>query len=194
MSSPASGPASDRFGRVRGPMLALALLGSLVAGCDVDPPELDPDFDGGLGDEPVYADTLVAVADADGTDTCQPISGCPPSGPCADHPALGPPDGDAAMLPAEGRIEVAFLCDAILDQGGASPTPDFRLHGTVPEGAQAVVSVSLDGSSYRDIDFWTQGVEAFDLMRSDETTVVRFVRIAAQLGGGIQLDAVEALR
>lgn len=174
--------------------LAFALA---LAGCTAAPPEQPPDIvpDGG---ERVFADTVIAFSSSGQLTTCAdtlPACGSPPpAGPCGTNPALGAPDGMAFLLGPSDILEVAFRCSAILEQGSpdGNLSADFQIWSTVPAGAQAIVEVSLDGSSYQQLDILDAPDKTFDLARLG-VPVVRFVRIAAAGQGGIAIDAVEAL-
>jgi hypothetical protein len=173
----------------------LALLGMTACSVSQDvksPPDVQLDGGGSL-----FADAVLAFSVggqvtncADSLGTC----GQPATGACANNPALGPPDGQFFQLGANDRIEVGFLCGAIIDHPSVNgtATPDLRIHATVPNGASAVVEVSLDGSSYWALDYLKQTDQSFDLARIG-ISIVRFVRIADGGQGGIAIDAVEAL-
>src|SRR6185369_12752928 len=108
----------------------------------------------------------------------------PQSGRCAGNPALGPNDGTTYELKATGRIELGFLCSAIVETGSpsAGESPDFKIFATVPGGARAVVEVSKNGTDYVQLDYLDTNDKTFALERSGFIEV-RFVRIA-DIGNG----------
>jgi hypothetical protein len=168
-----------------------------LAGCTVTPPtvETPPDTPREMGR--VFADAVIATAVGDQVTSCldglPTCDGMPQGGPCAMNPAVGPNDGVTFDLGRSGRIELAFLCNAIIEHGGGSmETPDFKIWSTVENGARATVEVSKDGTAYTTLDFLASSDQTFSLQRSG-VSEVRFVRITDLGAGGIKIDAVEAL-
>jgi hypothetical protein len=166
----------------------------------VEPPTVDtpPDVtqsDGGHA----FADTVIAIGTSSGVMACVDSAascgtGAQAMGACGDNAALGPNDGKLFDLGTGGRIELAFLCSAILETGSriGAESPDFKIWSTLASNAKAVVEVSFDGSSYQQLDYLATSNQSFALERSG-LQQVRFVRISDIAGGGVQIDAVEAL-
>jgi hypothetical protein len=110
---------------------------------------------------------------------------------CGPPEVLGAPDGLTFTIDADGSIDLGFRCGAIVEQGGIG-SKDVRIWATVPDGKIAVVEVSDDGVTY---DPWvelTRTNQELDL-QTIERAYIRYIRIADRSGGGIVLDAVEAL-
>ncbi len=175
---------------------------ALVAVACAKSPDVDEPPEGDAS-EGATADAVIAFTNETGSvQSCTDGLACPPAGSCADHPALGAPDGDTFTLGSSAVLEVAFSCSSILDRApaaeqgndaGPSLNDDFRIVATVPDGASATVSVSLDGSTYDVIGPLDGQSQSFDLARV-EREVARFVRIAHQLGEPIEIDAIETIR
>jgi hypothetical protein len=158
---------------------------------------------------PIYADIVLSYSSATGTVNC--ISGggipacvmpeMPQAGPCAGNPALGPPDMNYFTIPANGTLELGFLCSVITARASLPPmlVPDFVLFGSLMGGASPAVEVSMDGTSYVSVNPWSEG--SFDsqpaaLFQLSAANLVesRFVRISETSGqGSISIDALEAV-
>jgi hypothetical protein len=97
-------------------------------------------------------------------------------------------------LGAGGRLEMAFRCGVVVDRTaeGGQAAPDLQIWSTVRPGGQALVEVSLDGTTYAPLDFLTSSNQTFDLARIG-ARYIRFVRIADEGQGGIGIDALQAL-
>lgn len=177
-------------------LLALSALALSGPGCEATPPEVDAPGLEGFDAGGTFADTIIAFGDNENPTSCTdtlPDCGAVPAT-CGPLDVLGAPDATEYTLPANGRLEVAFRCSQITENGGSGDmvTPDFQILGTVPEGGRAVVEVSLDGTDYVTLQPLTQGDQTFDLSR-EAISVVRFVRISDSGGGGITIDAISAL-
>lgn len=172
--------------------LALAL--ALLAAC-AEPPDV-PDPGDGVDPGDPYADAILAFADGDSLRTCADVlpdcEAAPPT--CGPSEALGPPDGDAAILEPGDSLRLGFRCSSIRERGGFG-TPDLRLWATLAPGAHAVVEVSVDGSEFVVLDELREDDQELDLARV-ELEVVQHVQLAvpASSGGAVALDALEALR
>lgn len=142
----------------------------------------------------VYADTLIASTSGADVFACSDYSGCPASGTCTDHATLGEPDGTTFDLAPSGDIVIAFLCSTIADVPSAdgNPTTDFQIWATVPDGSEAVVSLSSDGSHFEVVGQLTMSDQGFDIART-ELSYARFVKITHDSGDAIAIDAIEAL-
>ena len=173
--------------------LMLALAAGGAGGCahspDVDQPDNGPDAGA------TFADVVLSFSQggqpqvcSDGLPPCdgQPVPACGPS------QVLGAPDGTSYPLEAGGNIELGFHCAPAVERGGTD-SPDVKIWADVPEGASAVVEVSDDGSNYVTWVELTQSDQELDLQTIDRE-LVRFLRISDRGGGGISIDAVEALR
>jgi len=167
-----------------------------------------PNFDFGTL-APVYADVVLSFTTATATTSCagagipvcvQPVM--PQTGICAGNPALGPPDMSFYTIPANGRIELGFLCSVITAQPLApdgTQQPDFVIYGSFTGGAMPAVEVSMDGSNYVSVNPWQQAsfmgqpAAVFQLAAAN-LTEGRFVRIGEAAGvGSINIDALEAV-
>jgi hypothetical protein len=177
--------------------LLIAALALAAAGCTAEAPMVvtppDTMTDGGR----MFADAVIAITRGDQVMSCVdglPTCGSgPQTGSCAMNPAVGPNDGVYYDLGAQGRIELALLCGAIVEHGGgATESADFKIWSKVAASANAVVEVSRDGSIYVQLDYLNSDNKTFSLQRSGFSEV-RFVRISDIAGGGVQIDAVEAL-
>ncbi len=170
-------------------------LGVAGPGCQATSPAVDaPDlseFDAGGA----FADTVISFGDInDQTNCTETLPACSDApADCGPLDVLGAPDATAYVLPAYGRIEVAFRCSQITEKGasGDEVSYDFQILATV-DGGEAVVEVSLDGSSYVTVQPLTTTDQTFDLARAG-IDVVRFIRISDTGGGGIAIDAISDL-
>jgi hypothetical protein len=179
-------------------MGGLAMLALVLWACDATPPEVDP-IPSGTPDagSAGYVDLIVSYTENGSPITCSESVGALCSvqtGPCADHAALGAPDGRTYQLEGNGQIELGFLCQPIVDRAeGSNLTADFRLVGTLDSGTGAVLSVSEDGTSYQVLDTVVSDNQEFDLA-NEGLELVRFVRIAGQGGATLSIDAIEVLQ
>jgi hypothetical protein len=170
--------------------VALACAASLVA-CKASPPDVDAGPGDGVDDAPAYADALLVQQQGGALETCSAGLGCPVDASCATHPTLGEPDGETFELAAGARLELGFICAAILDQGGASQD-DFRILADVPANARAVIAVSADApSDYEIVDVLTQTDQPFDLQRA-ALPYARYLSLTHDTGDPIAIDAIEA--
>jgi hypothetical protein len=168
--------------------VALAWAASLVA-CQASPPEVNVDPGDGVDGAPAYADALLVQQQGGELETCSAGLGCPVDASCAEHPALGEPDGATFRLAAGDRLELGFICAAILDQGGGSQD-DFRIIADVPANARAVIAVSADApSDYELVDVLTQTNQPFDLQRA-ALPYARYISITHDAGDPITIDAI----
>jgi len=143
-----------------------------------------------------FADTLVSYTAESKLNTCDPKLGCngqPDFGTCPAIPVLGINDGVTYTLGMNDRLELSFRCSSINEQGSpdGTPSPDFKIWATVPQGSSAVVEVSFDGENYTSLFFLSLNNQEFDLDLIEATTE-RFVRISDTGKGGIKIDAIEA--
>ena len=138
-----------------------------------------------------FADVALAWTQAGALVTCTELRGCPPSGQCTQHAAVGAPNAVEFVLEAGGSLELGFLCSSFYERGGT--TPELRFHAVVPVQASAIVAVSYDGSRYEVLGELDATTLELDLARA-QLTVARFVRVTDTGVGGIRIDAVEALR
>jgi hypothetical protein len=180
--------------KTRWAQLVLVLL--VAGGCEStspDPPEL------GEGDANVgsaYADLVLAFSESGAVTSCgETIPECGTPATCGPIQVLGANDTQTYSLAAQGSIELAFLCDTILENvsNDGSETVDFRIWATVPSGASAVVEVSHHGSTNVSLDTQTATDQGFDLARAS-LGLARFVRVSHDSGEPILIDAIEALR
>jgi hypothetical protein len=191
-------PGPSRGERVRrAARSGLLVLAAAAAACAATPPDVmtPPDTERDMGR--VFADAVISFAKGGTVTSClDSLPGCggaAQGGTCAANPAVGPNDGMTFDLGMSGRIELGFLCSAIVEHGGgAAPSPDFKIWSTVMNGGRATVEVSKDGTKYESVDFLTSSDQTFALDRID-ITEVRFVRITDLGAGGVAIDAVEAL-
>lgn len=167
-----------------------------------------------FGFGPTYADIVLAVGTITATTSCFGTGGVPActmpempqTGACASNPALGMPDGVTYDLAPFGRIELGFLCSAIVarplglnDAGMLGLQPDFIIYGSVDPGATPAVQVSTDGSAYVSVNPWAESDGAFVTnpafqLQAALLTSARFVRISNTSGTGVvHIDALEAL-
>lgn len=183
-----------RGGRAAATLLcACALATAVAAGCarspDVDQPDNAPDAG------PTFADVVLSFSQGGEPQVCSdglpPCDGQPVS-PCGPSEVLGAPDGTSYSLPAGGDIELGFHCAPAVERGGTG-SPDVKIFADVPEGSSGVVEVSDDGSNYVTWVELTQPNQELDLQTINRE-LVRFLRISDRGGGGISIDAVEALR
>ncbi len=167
------------------------------AGCTAQPPDVEPQpsklADAGSS---AFADLIVSYTEAGNpitcTDSLAPVCQTQ-TGVCSNHPVLGAADNQSFSLVGPGQIEVGFLCQPIVDRAPNSElSPDFRILGTIDSGSGAIVSVSENGSDYFVLDNWTRDDQSFDLSNRG-LEYARFVRVAAELGASVSIDAIEAL-
>ena len=175
-------------------VLALALA---WAGCLASPPEVEGGGDVGGGElGSPFADAVLAVSDEAGTlRTCgDALPACEGEAriECGAAAALGPPDGQFLPLPEGGELVVAFRCSSVRERGGFD-SADLRIWSRVPEGASAIVEVSASGGEYAVVGRLEMSDQHFDLAAAEGLEVVQFVQIAGA-SGGIEIDAIEALR
>lgn len=163
-----------------------------VAACTAAPPEVDAEPGDGLGDGPAFADTILVAQRGGALEGCTAGLTCPVDPGCGASPSLGAPDDVRFDLGPGDRLEVAFVCGAILDQG-VDAQDDFRVWADVPEGSRALVSVSDEPTGYRLVDTLVASDQTFDLERAN-LGVARFVQIVHDGGEPIGIDAVEAFR
>jgi hypothetical protein len=167
-----------------------------LAGCTATAPtvETPPDTSREMGR--VFADTVIATTKGGQVTMCLdtvPTCGTPRTGPCANNPAVGPNDGMTYDLGMLGRIELGFVCSAIVERGGGMmESSDFKIWSTLASGAKAIVEVSKDGSQYITVAYLEMSDQTFSLQRAG-ISEARFVRITDFGAGGVQIDAVEAL-
>lgn len=166
--------------------LALCALTGCMRSSDVNVPN-GTTVDAGQS----FADLALAWTEGGALVTCTDLPGCPATGTCTQHAAVGPPNGMAFVLEPGGSLEVGFLCSFLVERGGS--TPELRFHATVSAQASAIVAVSYDGSRYEVLGELNASTLELDLART-ELTAARFVRITDAGAGGIQIDAIEALR
>lgn len=164
-------------------------------GCQATSPAVDAPDLGGFDAGGVFADTIVSFGDINNQTNCtESLPACSDApAACGPQDVLGAPDATAYVLPANGRIEVAFRCSQITEKGasGDEVSYDFQILATV-DGGEAVVEVSFDGSDYVTVQPLTSTDQTFDLARTG-IDVVRFVRISDAGSGGISIDAISAL-
>ena len=171
----------------------LVIAATITAGCAAEAPDV-PTPGRGVDAGAVFADVVLAYTQGGTPQVCGeglPTCDGSASPACGPPEVLGPPDGASHVLEAGGRLDVGFRCTPVTERGGMG-SPDLKIWAQVPEGAGAVLEVSEDGASY---EVWAQLVSSdqeLDLATIDRT-YVRFVRIADAGGGGIAIDAVEAL-
>jgi hypothetical protein len=116
-----------------------------------------------------------------------------PSSPASDPSrALGPPDGRTVALGIGASIIVRFF-RKIPD----GPGPDLRIYKVGPDGSQARIAVSKDGTSFHEFATLAGGLTSeYDLSTVGEDSAL-FVRVRGvdNLGTdpGFDLDAVESL-
>lgn len=174
---------------------AIACILALGA-CEATSPEVAPI--GSTDQQPgaPYADLVLSYTEAGVPVSCTesiPALCTVQEGSCANHAALGAPDGQDFQLQAGGQIELGFLCHPIVDQAPESElSSDFRIIGSLNLGGSAIVSVSTDGSDYTVLDTFSQDDQAFDLA-TEGFDYVRFIRIATPSGVSMSIDAVEVL-
>ena len=176
--------------------ITIALLSALACGCKAESPDIEAPDLGGFDAGGVYADTIISYGDDANQTSCTdtlPLCSAAPA-PCGPQEILGAPDATAYVLPAYGRIEVAFRCSQITEQGasGDEVTYDFQILATVADSSEAIVEVSFDGSEYFTLQRLTATDQSFDLSR-EAVSVIRFVRISDTGSGGISIDAISAL-
>jgi hypothetical protein len=171
-----------------------------MAACSASPAVSSPP-DMALPGGRVFTDTLISV-NVGGqlttcTDTLPACDGTP--APTCDSPVVGPNDGRTLDLGDGGSVEVAFRCTVVLDRSNPAPgapnggaLDDLKIWSTVGPGARAVVEVSYDGSFFEQLAYLEQSDQSFDLQILG-AIAVRFVRIVDINGGGVAIDAVEAL-
>ncbi len=178
-----------------------------AGGCTVGPPDLMNPGDREPRTTSIYADVILSIgtktdltACSEGLPVCKPDEPIVQTGPCANIPVLGKNDMTRFTLGPIGRIELGFLCDAIVEVGTTTgPSNDFTVWAQVTPGAEPVVEVSLDGTQYVTLNPWRQsnGVYADNpgfQLEAEKLYAARFVRITnASTKGTIELDAVEAL-
>lgn len=171
----------------------LAFVGVVaLLACQVAPPSVDEDATEGIdASGTAYADLAIAWTENGSLATCTDSPGCPMTGTCSQHEALGAPDDQTFELEVGGQLEVAFFCSQLLEHG-LELTDELRIWATVPPGARAIVSVGLDGSNYDTIDVLDADNTTFDLARTN-VQVARFVRIVHDSGDPIAIDALESL-
>ena len=174
-------------------MLALCLWA-----CEAAPPEVDPIVsDSADAGTPGYVDLVVSYTEAGSPVTCtESVSALcsAQTGACANHPVLGAPDGRHFDLQGSEQLEVGFLCQPIVDRAPNSDlSPDFRIVGSVSGTGGAVLSVSSNGSEYVVLDTVLRDNQEFDLANKG-LDFVRFVRIAAESGAALSIDAIEVLK
>ncbi len=178
----------------KGIFLVLALC---LCACEVQPPEVDRiptgTTDAGLGG---FVDLIVSFDEAGSPVTCTDTIGSICSvqgGTCADHAVLGAPDGRSFDLSGGSQIEVGFLCQPIIDRAPNSDlSPDFRVVSTFVGVGAAIVSVSVDGSTYIVLDTFLRDNQEFDLA-NESLDFVKFVRITNSGSSTLSIDAIEVL-
>lgn len=172
------------------------MLGVSLLACEATSPQVDPIVTGTAdAGAPGYVDLVVSYTEAGGLVTCtESVSNIctTQTGACANHAVLGAPDGRNFELQSGGQIEVGFLCQPIVDRAiNSELSHDFRFVGSVTSG-QAVLSVSSDGSNYVVLDSIVRDNQEFDLA-NESLDFVRFVRITADGGAALSIDAIEVL-
>lgn len=171
-----------------------ALLALALMGCGIKSPSVeDPGAVTDAGQ--LFADVVLSYTVGGEPQAC--TEGIPPcdgaeAEPCGPTEVLGAPDDVTFELEAGGRLDLGFRCTSVVERGGAS-SPDVAIWATVPEDANAVVEVSEDGANYEPWDELTMSNQSLDLATIDRT-YARFIRIADRGGGGILIDAVQALQ
>jgi len=178
------------------PQVARAGLVALVvamAGCAASP-EVPP-AGSGADAGTVFADVVVSFTSGGTPQVCSDgLPACDGTAidPCGAAQALGPPDDQAFLLESGGRLDLAFRCAPVTERGGTD-SPDVKFWVTVPEGAGAVVEVSDDGTTYEPWIELTESDQDGDL-GTIGSMYVRFIRIVDTGEGGIEIDAIEAIR